>query len=118
MAAFPLYAGVLYDTLRSSFDPAVMRTEMERGVPKQRVFNTRVLMKLAMTLDFATPVDAVSFEHWYFDDIRRIGWFDFRHPLTGLTVQARFEGGSIGELRPADGADRPWQRDVVVEFLR
>ncbi|PPT26886.1 hypothetical protein [Xanthomonas arboricola] len=118
MASFPSYAGVLYDTVRSSFDAAVLRTEMERGVPKQRVLNSRVLMKLSMTLDFATPADAMAFEGWYFGVIRRIGWFDFVHPLSGAALQVRFEGGAIGELRPADGADRPWQRDVVVEYLR
>ncbi|MBB3822227.1 hypothetical protein FHT03_001090 [Xanthomonas arboricola] len=118
MAVFPSYAGVLYDTVRRSFDPAVLRTEMERGVPKQRVLNTGVLVKLAMTLDFATPADAMAFENWYFDDIRRIGWFAFVHPLGGAALQARFENGGIGELRPVEGADRPWQCDVTVEYLR
>ncbi|MBB2805930.1 hypothetical protein VC253_01520 [Xanthomonas campestris] len=118
MSVFPPYAGILYDTVRRSFDPAVLRTEMERGLPKQRVFNTGVLMKLAMTLDFATPADAMKFENWYFDDIRRIGWFDFVHPLSGASLQVRFENGGIGELRPVEGADRPWQCDVTVEYLR
>ncbi|WP_126945712.1 hypothetical protein [Xanthomonas sp. BRIP62418] len=118
MSVFPAYAGILYDTVRRSFDPAVMRTEMERGMPKQRVTSTGVLMKLAMTLDFATPADAMAFENWYFDDIRRIGWFDFVHPLSGALLQVRFENGGIGELRPVEGADRPWQCDVTVEYLR
>ncbi|QHG87929.1 hypothetical protein ACCQ13_14660 [Xanthomonas sp. NCPPB 1638] len=118
MATFPAYAGVLYDTVRCSFDPSVLRTEMERGVPKQRVLNSRVLTKVAMTLDFASPTTALAFESWYFDEIRRVGWFDFLHPLSGVTLQARFENGGIGELRPAEGAERPWQRDVVVEYLR
>ncbi|WP_372177462.1 hypothetical protein ACCQ23_21170 [Xanthomonas axonopodis pv. phyllanthi] len=118
MATFPAYAGVLYDSVRTSFDPSVERTEMERGVPKQRVLNSQVLIKIAMTLDFANPADAVRFENWYFDEIHRIDWFDFSHPLTGALVQARFEGGALGELRPAEGADRPWQQDVVLEYLR
>ncbi|KAB7767630.1 hypothetical protein [Xanthomonas maliensis] len=118
MASFPPYVGVLYDTVRSSFDPSVLRTDMERGVPKQRMLNSQVLVKIAMTLDFATPTDAIRFENWYFDEIHRIDWFEFTHPLTGMKVHARFDGGVLGELRPVEGADRPWQRDVTVEYLR
>lgn len=118
MASLPSYVGLLYDSIRPSFDPSVARSEMERGVPKERVLNSRVLAEIAVTLDFANPVDAMSFEDWYFNDIRRVGWFDFRHPLSGQLLRGHFKAGAIGELRPVEGADRPWQRDVTMEYLR
>lgn len=118
MAALPGYVGVLYDSIRDRPNPSVERTEMERGVAKQRRTNTGTLISLPLTFDFATMDDAEAFLDWYFDVIRIVDFFDMTHPRTGATIRARFVGGDVGELRPAEGIDRPWQRDVQVEYLR
>lgn len=118
MAAFPSEICVLIGGYGEEFDPSVERTEMERGVPKQRVTNSQVMAKLHCALLFDTSADVDAFESWYFDTINRIGWFTVRHPRTGATITARFEGGALGALAPVNNNLKRWRRDVTLEYLR
>lgn len=118
MADFPSYAQILTDGFSESFDPAVERTDMERGVPKQRLINSQVLVKLSATLFFRSSDDVAAFESWYFDTLKRIGWFQMKHPRTGAAITARFEGGSIGSLSPLGPKFYIASRNVVMEYLR
>jgi len=118
MPSFPIYAEILFAGYSESFDPSVQRTEMERGVPKQRLLNTQVLVKINASIFFRSAVDVEAFESWYFDDIQRIGWFEMPHPRTDQPVQARFENGGIGSLVPLNTLFRVARRDVVIEYLR
>lgn len=111
-------AEVLYSGYSESFDPSVERTEMERGIPKQRLINSQVLAKLKCSLFFRTSADQVAFEAWYFDVLKRIGWFAFEQPRTGVSITVRFEGGSIGDLVPLHTRFRYSKRDVTLEYLR
>lgn len=52
MATWPTYARIILDGASESFDPSIQRTEMDRGVPKQRVINSSVLMKINATILF------------------------------------------------------------------
>ena len=45
---------------------------MERGAPKQRLENSQVLIKQAMTLYFASIADVNTFDAWYFGEIKRL----------------------------------------------
>jgi len=118
LADFPSYAHILADGFTESFDPAVERTDMERGVPKQRLVNTQVMAKVSATILFRKKADIASFESWYFDTIKRIGWFQIKHPRTGATITARFEGGSIGTLVPLGPAFYIASRTVILEYQR
>lgn len=118
MAAFPSYVKVLFAGYGEEFDPAVERTEMERGVPTQRVINSGVLVEVHATLLFSRTTDIASFETWYHGTIKRIGWFDLVHPRTGATVVARFKGGDIGRLVPRNPQFSRATRAVVMEYLR
>ena len=118
MATFPSYVRVLHSGFGEEFEPSVLRTEMERGVPKQRVLNTRVMQELPCTLLFDSSADVDAFETWYFSTIKRIDTFDLTHPRTGATVQARFKGGAIGRLNPRNPQYSRATRDVVFEYLR
>jgi len=118
MANLPSYVNVLYQGQRRKWDPSVERTEMERGVPKQRLTNSQVLVKQPMSLYFATLDDALQFEDWYFDALDRIGWFEMIDPIDGTSRTVRFENGSIGELAPDEKEPGDYRRDVVVEYLR
>lgn len=118
MASLPGVALVMFDGQQRTFDPSVLRTEMERGVPKQRLLNTQVLVKQSMSLYFSNIDDAEQFEAWYFDVIGRIDWFTMVHPYTGATITARFENGAIGDLVPEDKFAADYRRDLVVEYLR
>ena len=118
MATFPPYAEVLFAGYSESFDPSVERTEMERGVPKQRLKNTQVLVKVQASILFRSAADVAAFEDWYFNDLGRIGWFDLVHPRTDQPIRARFDGGSIGTLVPLTTLFRVARRDLVIEYLR
>jgi hypothetical protein len=118
MATFPTDVCFGFEGYSETFDPSVDRTEMERGVPKQRVINSQVLVKINAGLIFKSAAAVVSFDTWYFDTIKRIGWFTMPHPRTGATITARFENGALGALTsmaPAFGVAR---REVVLEYLR
>ncbi len=117
MARLPDYVCVLFDGYSESFDPSVLRSEMERGPPKQRVQNSQVLMKVNATLVFQSPADVESFYLWYKNDIKRIQPFEMTHPRTGETITVRFEGGNIGALVPLATKFRAATRNVVIEYL-
>ena len=118
MATLTDFAKIRYSSYGESFDPSVERTDMERGVPKQRLLNSQVMMKIQATLLFKTPTDLNGFEAWYFDEIKRIGWFTIQHPRTGAEISVRFENGSIGTLTSESLGFYLAQRQVVLEYLR
>lgn len=118
MPALPGYVCVQFADYSESFDPSVLRTEMERGVPKQRLLNSQVLVKINASLAFLSAADAAAFEDWYFDTIKRIGWFTMAHPRTGATITARLEGGNIGALVPLATQFAASERQLVIEYLR
>lgn len=120
MQAFPPEIRVLFEGYGEDFDPAVDRTEMERGVPKQAIRNSGVLVKIRCSLLFTSEESEHGFRFWYFRNINRIDWFEMTHPRTGETIVARFEGGSIGPLSvlaPRPGNGFVSRRDVVIEYV-
>ena len=118
MAALPSYVKVSFSGYGEAFDPAIERTEMERGMPKEATRNSQVLMKVSATLMFMSAADAASFEDWYFDTLGRVGFFTMAHPRTGATITARFENADIGQLVPLTPRFAMSQRNVVIEYLR
>lgn len=118
MATFPSDLCLLVGGYGESFDPAVERTEMERGPPKETVLNSRVLAEIKCSILFDSTGAVDAFEGWYFQTIKRIGWFSVTHPRTGATINAKIKGGVLGELVPLNNARRKWRRDVTLEYLR
>lgn len=118
MNQLPSTTTVMMDGFAESSDPSVERTEMERGVPKQRIVNTRVMAKIKVALYFSTSAAADEFDSWYFDTLKRIGWFTFRNPRNGRELTVRFDGGSAGELTLIDDTDFDSKRSVTLEYLR
>lgn len=118
MSALPNYVTVLLANRSSSFDPSVQRTDMERGPAKQSIKNSQVLRTINASLLFRSRADALAFEAWYFDVIKRIGWFNFTDSQTQESLTVRFRGGSIGSLVPANPSWALAQRDVVMEHYQ
>ncbi len=118
MESFPEYVQILLADYGEEFDPAVERTEMERGVPRQRILNTHVLQLVNASILFRSKQAAADFEAWYFNNLKRIGWFDLKHPRTGETVRARFQAGKIGGLQPLTPRFGFAKRDLVLEYMR
>lgn len=118
MNNLPDYVSILIDGFGERFDPAVKRTEMDRGPVKQEILNSQVLVETEATLFFRSREDTVKFDSWYFDTIRRIGWFDMYDHRYRLTRSMRFKGGDIGTLTPLAGGFRYAQRQVTLEYMR
>lgn len=118
MSVWPSYAKVVTDGFGETPRPAVKRTEMERGMPRQELVNRRVMVEVSVTVQFESAADASSFEDWYYNDIKRIGFFTFRHPRTRETLSVRIKGGDIGTLTPVTAGFGTTRRNFTLEYLR
>lgn len=118
MAEFPSYAKMLVDGNSLGIEPSVERTEMERGVPKQRLKNTNVMMTLKVNIALFSKADANAFYNWYFTEINRIGWFTFKHPLTDQVTTGRFPGGALGETQSVGSGYALSVIPVSIEYLK
>lgn len=119
MATFPSYVKIL---VGSSEQPktVVLRSEMERGIPKQRRMASDSMVSVPVTLFFETPTNANDFETWVYSQIGGgTDWFSWTNPRTNTVVQARIVGGDLGALQPATGV---WSgqttRRMTFEYLR
>lgn len=115
---WPTFAKVVTDGFGETPNPSVKRTEMERGIPKQAVINRRVMVEVTITVQFESAADASSFEEWYYNDIKRIGFFTFRHPRTREMLSVRIKGGDIGTLIPVTAGFGTTRRSMTLEYLR
>ena len=118
MAQLPSNALVMFSNLQNGFDASVERDEMERGPAKERVLNDTVVANQSLSLYFETLAAAEEFEAWYFQVIKRIGWFTMRHPYKSTDITARFIKGDIGQLVPDQHGYGDFRRDTVVEYMR
>ncbi|XHS78496.1 hypothetical protein ACFJGW_00565 [Burkholderiaceae bacterium UC74_6] len=118
-ASFP--PNVKYGWKDLQDDPAsvVERSEMERGLPKQRRIASDVLMTTSITVYHNTKAEADAFEDWFYDDINAgQDWFDFTHPRRGTVIQVRIVGGKLGPLQYEQRTLEASHRQFSIEFLR
>lgn len=122
-ATFPTDVPVVLGSYSEERGSAVLRSEMERGVPKQRRMASDVMVTVKVTLQFRDSAHAATFETWL-DTQTGAGadWFTWTHPRTGAAVQARIVGGQLGPLTPVHGTWRAGRqrcrRDATFEYLR
>lgn len=121
MPAFPSYVKLGWKDTGEQPAPVVARSEMERGIAKQRRIAADTVVTVPLTLYFDTAADAANFESWFYSAAGAnagAAWFDFTLPRTGAVVQARIVGGDLGSLVPAS---RNWafsQRQLKLEYVR
>lgn len=118
MAQLPSNLTILIDDAGEEFDPGVVESEMERGLSKMRVGQSRVVVNVPATLLFESAQAAEQFEDWYFNTIRRIGAFTWVDPRTNVTRTGRLKGGAIGKLVPTIAGYAQSKRTVTLEYLR
>lgn len=118
MAQLPSNLTMLIDDAGEEFDPGVVKSDMERGMAKMRVGQSRVAVEVSATLLFDSVQAADDFEDWYFNTIRRIGFFTWVDPRNGVTRTGRFKGGAIGKLVPTIAGYAQSKRTVALEYLR
>jgi hypothetical protein len=119
MAIFPSYVKYAPMDTGEKISSIVERSEMEKGLPKQRRNQTSPLVKIGMTLYFDSKENYQKFEDWFFNDINAgTSFFDFKHPRTGLTVQARIPSGELGELQRLGTAIGTFSMGIEFEYLK
>lgn len=115
--AFPTYVKIGWKDSGEEHRPVVERSDMDRGIPKQRRISADTLVTVPVTLFFDSAANASDFETWFYTG-GGMDWFDFTLPRTGTVVQARIAGGDIGRLVPLRGDWAYAQRQVKLEYVR
>lgn len=117
MATFPHnLCGIRQDGHAEQHTPVVLRSEVERGTPRQRRTSADALVSVPCTLVFRSAAAAAAFEAWCYAE--GFGWFDFTLPRTGAVVEARIVGGDIGGLTPITPAWNASERSITIEYIR
>lgn len=112
----PSYVLMGWKDMGEQHKPVVERSEMDRGIPKQRRIAADTIVTVTATLFFNSKVNAENFETWFYSE--GMGWFDFTLPRTGAVTQGRIVGGDIGTLVPATKTWAYSQRQVKLEYVR
>lgn len=117
MASLPSNVKFGWRDMRESRDPVVERTQMERGVPKQRRVTSDVRREIEVTLHFDSKAILASFETW-FDSTIHSGqdFFDFVNPRTGAAQQGRFVGGELGPVTFLNPTLEKSSRSAKIEY--
>lgn len=118
MAAFPSNLKVLIGTSEAP-TPVVNRSEMERGVAKQRRIAADAIVTIPVEVVFQSEQEAADFEDWFYDDISGgADFFDWTDPRTATVVQARIVGGELGPLIPLREKYNLSRRTMTLEYVR
>jgi len=118
MAAFPPSLKILIDTSEDQAS-AVLRSPMERGVPKYRRFASDVLVQVPITVLFFNQQQAADFDTWFITEINAgADAFDWTDPRTGVLVQAHILDGKLGPIVPLRDSYHLSRRSMTLEFMR
>lgn len=119
MATWPSYAKLAWADTAEQPAPVVQRSEMDRGVAKQRRTQADAVVTCPVTVYFNSAADAASFETWVYTTLNGgMDWFDFTSLRTGATLSMRIVGGDIGALVPSTRTWARSQRSFKIEFVR
>ncbi len=116
MAAFPSYAKLYRDPLAEQPQSVVVRTQMEKGPPKQRRRASRQMIQRTVRYALDSKTDYQNFMAWYRTSISHgADWFDWTDPVDGVLKQARIVAGTFQGGTPRDKALRLWDVTFTIE---
>lgn len=120
MAALPSY--VKFQLPGAAEQPAdiVVRSSVERGIPRTRRIASDVMMTLSVKLIFLNLADSFAFRDWYYSPTggaAGAGWFDWTDPRTGLVRSVRFVSASMGSLLALAGSFRISEQSCAIEYV-
>lgn len=120
MPALPSYVKLGWRDGSERPTPVVARSEMERGVAKQRRIAADAVVTQPVTLYFLTAADSIAFEIWFYSAAGAnagAAWFDMKLPRVGV-VSVRIVGGDLGTLKPGNPYWAQSERTVQVEYVK
>jgi hypothetical protein len=119
MPAFPHHLCTILHAGGERAAPVVLRSEVERGIPRQRRAAADTLVQVSLQLGFETAQASADFDAWFYGEaLAGAAWFDFTNPRTNAVVQARVVGGDLGGLTPLAEAYRVAERSIEIEYVR
>lgn len=119
MPAWPSNTKFGWRDLEEAPQPVVERTQMERGIPRQRRVASDPMVQMQLQVYFDTKAEAAAFETWFYTDLLAgQDWFTFTHPRTGQTVNARVVNGELGPLKFEQRTLEASNRSLRIEFVR
>ena len=116
MATWPTYAKFIASGYQVEDEVPVERTQMENGVARERLLDQESRWMITGTILLRTKQQLRDFESWRIKEIKKIGWFDIRHPIYGGTIRARFVGGKVGAIIGIDSSFQTTTRQAVLEY--
>lgn len=118
---WPTYAKIAIEGYSTSESAIAERTEMDRGVPKQRKTQSDVIVTVSMKLWFDSKSEAIDFRDWYYSPTGAsagTAYFDWADPVDGVTYQARAVANTLGPITPVSGALKYFTRTLQIEYRR
>ncbi len=118
MATFPTVK-YSWRELSEAPEPVVQRSDMERGIPKQRRIASDARVEVELQVFFDTKAEAAAFETFFWTDINAgQDFFTWTHPRTGAVLQARVVNGQLGPLKFSQRTLEASQRGLKLEYWR
>lgn len=113
MATWPSYAKILGEGFGFEPEPAVARSEMESGPPKQLLERASAMVARPVTV-WLPHERLADWQAWFRDDLRRgTDWFAFTDPVDDAVRQGRIVGGAY---KAAGVPGRPgWRLSMTIE---
>lgn len=119
MATFPYYVKTVYADTTEQEASSLIVSEMDRGVKKYRRQNSDAMATISLMCVFAVKERLADFKTWFYNDINAgADFFDFTHPVTGATVQARIVNGALGSVRALGLKNAAYTMDLQLEYLK
>lgn len=120
MAALPSY--VKFQLPGASEQPSdiVIRSSVERGIPRTRRTSSDVMMTLSVKLLFLSLAESFAFRDWYYSPTggaAGAAWFDWVDPRTGLKRSVRFVSSSMGAVLALAGSFRVSEQSCSIEYI-
>lgn len=117
--SFPTWVKLGWRDTSEKPTPVIVRSEVERGIPRHRRMAADSLVTVPLTAYFDTALEANAFESWFFGEaLAGADWFSFTLPRNGQVVQARFKDGEIGPLKPTTKTFAFSERSFELEYVR
>lgn len=119
MATFPADVGIKFDGAGFEVGSVVLRSNVERGIPRTRRHSKRAMVQFNGMFIFLTPAIRDNFRDWFKDDVngaaRGAAWFDWTHPAYETVIQARIV--TLGQMTAVQRCFHIAQQTFTMEYI-